>query len=99
MYLGKIVEIAKEEDLYSNSLHPYTKALLSAIPDPNPLKKKKRIILKGDVPSPSNPPRGCSFHTRCPYAQKICSIEEPVLDEYENEHFASCHFVNKLEEL
>ncbi len=99
MYLGKIVEIAKEKDLYDNALHPYTKALLSAIPDPNPLKRKKRIILEGDVPSPSNPPSGCRFHTRCPYAQEKCSLEEPILEKYEEEHFAACHFVNKLEEL
>jgi len=99
MYLGKIVEVAKEEDLYDNALHPYTQALLSAIPDPNPLKKKKRIILKGDVPSPSNPPSGCRFHTRCPFAKPRCSIEEPTLQSYENEHFAACHFVNKLEGL
>ncbi|MFP4457432.1 MAG: ABC transporter ATP-binding protein [Clostridia bacterium] len=99
MYLGKIVEIAKEKDLYDNALHPYTKALLSAIPDPNPLKRKKRIILEGDVPSPSNPPSGCRFHTRCPYAQEKCFLEEPILEKYEEEHFAACHFVNKLEEL
>lgn len=99
MYLGKIVEIAKEEDLYSNALHPYTQALLSAIPDPNPLKKKKRIILQGDVPSPANPPSGCRFHTRCVYAQEKCATEEPAFEKYEVGHFAACHFVNKLDEL
>lgn len=92
MYLGKIVEIAKETELISNPLHPYTQALLSAIPIPNPeLKKKERIALKGDVPSPINPPSGCRFHTRCLKAVDICSREEPQLTEIAPDHQAACH--------
>ncbi|NLC11650.1 MAG: ATP-binding cassette domain-containing protein [Firmicutes bacterium] len=91
MYLGKIVEIAPTENLFSSPCHPYTESLLSAIPIPNPLKRKKRIILQGDIPSPINPPPGCRFHTRCRYAQKICREVEPekqVLGQGE----VWCHF-------
>ncbi|PIE35032.1 peptide ABC transporter ATP-binding protein [candidate division KSB3 bacterium] len=96
MYLGKIVELAESEDLYTDTLHPYTKALLSAIPVADLDRKSKRIVLEGDVPSPVNPPSGCSFHPRCPQAQNICSRENPRLTKYMRrgrEHFVSCHFV------
>ena len=100
MYLGKMVEVAKSEDLYKIPLHPYTIGLLSAIPIPDPEleRKRKRIVLEGDVPSPINPPSGCSFHTRCPNAQDICSKEEPELKDYSrngNEHLAACFFAGK----
>ena len=100
MYLGKIVEVAKSEDLYKKPLHPYTMGLLSAVPIPDPQleRQRKRIILQGDVPSPINPPSGCRFHPRCPNAQEICSIEEPQLKNYsENteEHLAACFFAGK----
>ena len=100
MYLGKIVEVAKSEDLYKKPLHPYTMGLLSAVPIPDPQleRQRKRIILQGDVPSPINPPGGCRFHPRCPNAQEICSVEEPQLKNYsENaeEHLAACFFAGK----
>ena len=103
MYLGKIVEVAKSEELYKNPLHPYTMGLLSAVPIPDPEKERqrKRIILQGDVPSPINPPNGCLFHPRCPNAQEICSIEEPQLKNYSEdvedaeEHLAACFFAGK----
>ena len=100
MYLGKIVEVAKSEDLYKKPLHPYTMGLLSAVPIPDPRleRQRKRIILQGDVPSPINPPSGCRFHPRCPNAQEICSVEEPQLKNYsENaeEHLAACFFAGK----
>ncbi len=90
MYLGKIVEIAPRQEIFRSPLHPYTKALLSAIPIPNPKIRRERIILKGDVPSPLNPPRGCRFHPRCPWAKAICSQEEPVLREVSPGHSAAC---------
>ena len=96
MYLGKIVELANSDDLYSNALHPYTQALLSAIPVADLDRKKERIILEGDVPNPINPPSGCPFHPRCPKAQGKCSKEMPLLENYhikEEQHLAACHFV------
>lgn len=90
MYLGKIVEIAPREEIFRNPLHPYTKALLSAIPIPNPKVRRERIILKGDVPSPLNPPRGCRFHPRCPWAKEICAQEEPPMREHTPGHQAAC---------
>ncbi|GAQ25852.1 ABC transporter ATP-binding protein [Tepidanaerobacter syntrophicus] len=91
MYLGKIVEVSEKNELYSNPLHPYTKALLSAIPIPDPEAKRERIILEGDVPTPINPPTGCRFHTRCQYAMPVCSQQEPILKDIGNEHFVACH--------
>ncbi|NLM97069.1 MAG: dipeptide ABC transporter ATP-binding protein [Halanaerobiaceae bacterium] len=95
MYLGKIVEITGKYDLYDNPLHPYTRSLLSAIPLPEPGKKKERIILEGDVPSPVDPPAGCHFHPRCPMAKDICREKTPVLKEYTPGHFASCHLLDQ----
>jgi peptide/nickel transport system ATP-binding protein len=92
MYLGKMVEIADYQDLFSKPLHPYTQALMSAIPIPNPKMKRKRIILKGDVPSPLNPPTGCRFHPRCPIARANCSIDEPQLRELRPNHWVACHY-------
>jgi oligopeptide/dipeptide ABC transporter ATP-binding protein len=90
MYLGKIVEIANKKELFKNPLHPYTRSLLSAIPVADPAYKKERIILKGDVPSPVDPPHGCRFHPRCPEARDICTESTPVLKDYGNAHFAAC---------
>ncbi len=95
MYLGKIAELATSEELYSNPQHPYTRALLSAIPIPDPDHRKERIILRGDVPSPKNPPAGCRFHPRCPMARDLCSSEAPelrLLDQQGDPHQSACHF-------
>jgi peptide/nickel transport system ATP-binding protein/oligopeptide transport system ATP-binding protein len=94
MYLGKMVELASREDLYRNPLHPYTNALLSAIPIPGARGKRERIILKGDVPSPLNPPAGCRFHPRCAFAMEVCREKEPVFTETEPNHWAACWKVN-----
>jgi oligopeptide transport system ATP-binding protein len=91
MYLGKIVELASDADLYNNPQHPYTEALLSAVPIPDPTAQKKRIILEGDVPSPINPPSGCHFHTRCPYKEKICEEVEPEFKNIGGGHWVACH--------
>jgi len=90
MYLGKMMEISPKDSLFSSPLHPYTKALISAIPVPNPDAKQNRIILDGDVPSPINPPTGCRFHSRCPIASARCKKEEPQLLEVEKDHFVAC---------
>ena len=92
MYLGKIVELAAKEELFYTPVHPYTQALLSAVPVPDPTRKKERIILPGDVPSPLNPPSGCRFHPRCPFAKPECSEAEPELRELRPSHWVACHF-------
>lgn len=95
MYLGNIVEMADKEALYDDPKHPYTRALLSAVPLPDPDIERDRIILKGDVPSPSNPPRGCPFHTRCPEAMDICKELKPQFKETSDNHFVACHLYEK----
>jgi len=90
------VEIAVSEELYATPLHPYTQALLSASPVPDPTTRRQRIILKGDVPSPIDPPSGCRFHTRCLYAREICSRDEPELREVRQDHLASCFFAGEV---
>ncbi|WP_257350822.1 ABC transporter ATP-binding protein [Pseudalkalibacillus decolorationis] len=91
MYLGKLVELAGSEKLYEKPLHPYTQALLSAVPVPDVEHKKERIVLQGDVPSPSNPPKGCPFHTRCPEAMDVCKQVVPKFQEVEQDHYVACH--------
>jgi peptide/nickel transport system ATP-binding protein len=97
MYVGKIVEIAETKELFANPLHPYTEALLSAIPKPDPRAKPVRIILEGDVPNPANPPSGCYFHPRCRYATDVCKHEAPELREIVPGHIAACHFAGELD--
>ena len=92
MYLGKIVELTSTYELYDNPQHPYTEALLSAVPIPDPTLKRQRIVLEGDVPSPFKPPKGCRFHPRCKYAKQICNQEEPELIDIKGGHFVACHF-------
>jgi oligopeptide transport system ATP-binding protein len=91
MYLGRIVELASDKALYQNPLHPYSRALLSAVPIPDPEIRQKKILLQGDVPSPINPPTGCTFHTRCPECMDICSQETPVFKDMGDEHWVACH--------
>jgi oligopeptide/dipeptide ABC transporter ATP-binding protein len=94
MYLGKIVELTDRDSLFAQPLHPYTEALLSAVPTPDPEAKRQRIILQGDVPSPINPPAGCRFHTRCPYVEARCRVEEPEMREVKPGHHVACHLRN-----
>ena len=96
MYLGRLVEVAPTADLFYQPLHPYTEALMSAIPALDPDEVMKPIILKGEIPSPANPPTGCPFHPRCPYVQDVCKQDIPELKEYRPGHFAACHFADQL---
>jgi len=95
MYLGSMIEIGDKKRIFSNPMHPYTKALLSAVPVSDPDVKMNRIILKGDIPSPVNPPSGCKFRTRCPYAMPRCAEKAPVLKEYEEDHRVACHLYSQ----
>lgn len=97
MYVGKIVELAETEELYLSPKHPYTEALLSAVPKPDPRLEEEQIILSGEVANPANPPSGCYFHPRCKYAQDICRQETPILQELTPGHFVSCHFAEELD--
>lgn len=92
MYLGNTVEMSTVKEIFNKPLHPYTQALLSAIPRPTVNVKKERVRLVGDMPNPANPPSGCAFHTRCPIAQEICKVDRPAFIEHEKDHFAACHF-------
>ena len=95
MYLGSMVEFGKKADIFGNPMHPYTNALFSAVPNPNPDVNVQRVILKGDIPSPANPPKGCKFHTRCPKAMEICKHVAPAYKEYEEGHFVACHLYSQ----
>lgn len=95
MYLGSLVELADKKEIFKNPIHPYTKALLSAVPVPDPTLKRERIILEGDIPSPANPPKGCKFHTRCPYKMDICKEVAPEYKDIGNNHFVACHLVGR----
>ncbi|MDW0108883.1 ABC transporter ATP-binding protein [Sporosarcina aquimarina] len=97
MYLGQMMEMTHTDELYDNPLHPYTQSLLSAIPSTNPFQKKERIILKGDVPDPANPPSGCPFRLRCPKAHERCAIEKPAYQEVKSNHFVACHLYDQSE--
>lgn len=98
MYLGKIFELADRDEIYLRPLHPYTQALISAVPVPDPdvAEKRKRIILQGDIPSPANPPVGCNFNTRCPFAEEVCFKLDPEFIEVQPGHWAACHFVDRF---
>ncbi|MCS1351800.1 ABC transporter ATP-binding protein [Mechercharimyces sp. CAU 1602] len=93
MYLGRLVELADRDELYDHPQHPYTQALLSAVPIPNPEAKSERIILQGDVPSPADPPNGCAFHPRCPHVMEVCRTTRPEFKDHGNGHFAACHLL------
>ena len=95
MYLGNVMELGSTDNIFANPLHPYTKALFSAVPNPDPTAKMERIKLQGDIPSPANPPKGCRFHTRCPYATEVCKHVPPEYNHFGNEHYAACHLLNE----
>jgi peptide/nickel transport system ATP-binding protein len=97
MYVGKLVELAKTEELFLDPKHPYTEALMAAIPIPDPQRRNKRMILQGEVANAANLPSGCCFHPRCRYAQKICKEKEPALEEVSPGHFVACHYAEMLE--
>src|SRR5690606_14654507 len=96
MHLGKIVELAPVDELFARPKHPYTEALMSAVPQPDPDIKKNRIILEGEVPNPANPPSGCHFHPRCAYKTDKCMVQEPELNEIEDKHYVACHYAKEL---
>jgi len=96
MYVGKLVEMAPTDELFSTPKHPYTAALLSAVPEPDPRAKSERIILQGEVANPADPPSGCYFHPRCSYATEQCKLETPVLQEITDGHYVSCHRAEEL---
>ncbi len=96
MYVGRLVEVSPTEALYHRPLHPYTEALLSSIPLPDPKQKRKRVPIKGEIPNPANPPTGCHFHPRCPYAKPVCAVDVPALREIEPGRFTACHFSEEL---
>ena len=96
MYVGKIIEIAKTDSLFDKPQHPYTEALLSAVPIPDPSHQSKKIILSGEIPNPVSPPKGCFFHPRCRYAQSRCEIEAPILESLGNQHYSACHFPGRF---
>jgi peptide/nickel transport system ATP-binding protein len=96
MHLGKIVELAPVASLFARPRHPYSEALMSAVPQPDPEMKKERIILEGEVPNPANPPSGCHFHPRCPYKTERCALEAPQLQEIGDGHYAACHYAEEL---
>src|SRR5690606_7405091 len=96
MYVGKLVEVAQTEALYHRPLHPYTEALISAVPKPDPTQHSRRIVLQGEVPDPAHPPSGCYFHPRCPYAQPQCATDAPPLREVEPDRYVACHFAEDL---
>ncbi|TLS50696.1 ATP-binding cassette domain-containing protein [Paenibacillus antri] len=96
MHLGKIVELASSESLFARPRHPYTEALMSAVPQPDPERKKDRIILEGEVPNPANPPSGCHFHPRCPYKTEMCAKEAPSMKDIGEGHYAACHYAEQL---
>jgi oligopeptide/dipeptide ABC transporter ATP-binding protein len=95
MYLGKIVEMGSSEDVILNPRHPYTQALITAVPVPDPTARRAEVTISGEVPSAFNPPPGCRFHPRCPYAMEICKEKEPPLIEYENKHLVACYLMKK----
>ena len=95
MYLGNFVEVGNKESLYTSPLHPYTQALLSAVPIPDPTAKKERVILEGNIPSPLNPPKGCKFHTRCPKAMECCKTEAPKKYQVSEDHYVYCHLYDE----